>query len=123
MKRFNLSAKALYSLFDQLAGAGYLTQFEVDSRGSLSPGTVVLDVNETGFPSSDSERTVISAVDAVTCIRSDMDDAALMKRYKVSAKGLRSLFRKLVAAGAIDQSELDRRMSETHAWAVLEDDS
>jgi len=122
MKKFNLSAKALYSLFDQLVGAGYLTQYEVDSRGSVSPGTVILDVNEIGLPSSDSERAVISAADVVKCIRSDMDDAGLMKRYKISAKGLRSLFRKLVAGGLIDQSELDRRMSETHTWAVLGDD-
>lgn len=123
MKKFNLSAKALYSLFDQLAGAGYLTQFEVDSRGSVNPGTVILDINEIGFPPPDTEKTVISVADAVKCIRSDLDDAALMKRYKISAKGLRSLYRKLVAAGKIDQSELDRRMSETHAWAVLGEDS
>ncbi len=123
MKKFNLSAKALYSLFDQLVGAGLLVQSEVESRGSLSPGTVVLDVNEVRFPSSDKVSPVIKAADAVRCIKSDMDDSALMKRYKISAKGLRSLFRKLVAAGVIDQSELDRRLSETHSWTVLEDDS
>ena len=123
MKKFNLSAKALYSLFDQLVGAGCLMQWEVDERGSLSPGTVVLDVGQTEFPVPDKGMPVISAADAVKCIRSDMDDSALMKRYNISAKGLRSLFRKLVASGALDQSELDRRLSETHSWAVLGDDS
>jgi hypothetical protein len=29
--------------------------------------------------------------------------------------------RKLVASGVVEQSELDKRMSETHLWAVLED--
>ncbi|MFH1115752.1 MAG: response regulator [Pseudomonadota bacterium] len=123
LKKFNLSVKALYSLFDQLVGCGYLGQSEIDRRGSLSPGTVVLDVGEIKFPSSDSEKPAISAKDAVKCIRTGLDDSALMTRYQVSAKGLRSLFRKLVAAGVMDQSELDRRMSETHDWAVLEEDS
>ena len=121
MKQFNLSAKALYSLFDQLVGSDYLRQSEIDNRGSLSSGTVILDVNEIGFPTPDTDKPVISARDAAKCIRSGMDDSALMTRYKVSAKGIRSLFRKLVAAGVIDQTELDRRMSETHNWAVLEE--
>ena len=71
----------------------------------------------------DSQKPEISAADALKCIRSGMDDSDLMKRYKISAKGLRSLFRKLVAAGVVDRSELDRRMSETHRWAILEEDT
>lgn len=123
MKKFNLSAKALYSLFDQLVGSDYLRQSEIDGRGSLSPGTVVLDVSQAMLPSSDMEKPVIKAAEAVKCIGSGLDDSALMTKFKLSAKGLRSLFRKLVAAGVIDQSELDKRMSETHNWAVLEADS
>lgn len=123
MKKFNLSAKALSSLFDQLVEAGYLTRFEVDNRGSLSPGTVTIDAADLQFPAPDRGKPSINAKEAINCIRSGMDDSALMTRYKVSAKGLRSLFRKLVAAGVIEQSELDRRMSETHSWAVLDEDS
>ncbi len=122
-RKFNLSVKALYSLFDQLVGCGYLNQSEIDGRGSLSPGTVVLDVGDLKFPCSDREKPAINAKDAVNCIRSGLNDSALMRKYKISAKGLGSLFRKLVAAGMVEQTELDRRMSETHDWAVLGEDA
>ena len=50
-----------------------------------------------------------------------MGDSSLMKRYGISAKGLRSLFTKLVASGMIQQSELDNRISETYDWAVIDE--
>lgn len=120
MEKFNLSAKALHSLFDQLVATGQVRQSEIDERRVLSPGTVVVDVAQLRFPDSDKERPVISASDAVKSIRSGMDDATLMKRYRISAKGLRSLFRKLVAAGLVSRADLDKRMSESHQWAVVE---
>jgi DNA-binding response OmpR family regulator len=116
-----LSAKGFNSLMDQLVAAGLLKQTEVDRRNSLSPGSVVVDLYQSEFPEINKEKPVISATDAARCIRSGMDDSALMKRYGISAKALRSLLRKLVASGVVDQSELDKRMSETHLWAVLED--
>ncbi len=47
---------------------------------------------------------------ALNDIRSGMDDASLMQKYRVSARGLQSLFSKLVRAGAIQLAELDQRM-------------
>jgi DNA-binding response OmpR family regulator len=121
MGELKLSAKALHSLMDQVVAAGLLKQSEVDRRNSLSPGSVVVDLDLAKFPEIDKEKPVISATDAAQCIRSGMDDSFLMKRYGISAKGLRSLLRKLVASGVVERSELDKRMSETHRWAVLED--
>jgi predicted transcriptional regulator len=121
MHKFNFSAKALHSLLDQLVAVGALEQSEVDEHNSLYPGTVVIDVIQAKFPEISKERPSISAADAAKFIRSGMDDASLMKKYGISAKGLRSLFRKMVAAGVMQQSELDKRMSETHSWAVVEE--
>ena len=121
MGELKLSAKALHSLMDQLVAAGLLKQSEADRRKSLSPGSVVVDLAQAKFPEIKKEKPVISPTDAVQCIRSGMDDSALMKRYGISAKALRSLFRKLVASGFVEQSELDKRLSESHLWAVLED--
>jgi DNA-binding response OmpR family regulator len=121
MAELNLSAKALNSLMDQLVAAGLLKQSEVDRRSSLSPGSVVVDLDQVRFPEINKEKPAISAIDAAKCIRSGMDDSSLMKRYRISAKALRSLFRKLVASGVVEQSELDKRMAETHQWAILEE--
>jgi hypothetical protein len=38
-----------------------------------------------------------------------MGDAALMDKFCISARGLESLYRKLVLAGAVTQNEIDRR--------------
>lgn len=52
----------------------------------------------------------ISAKEAVADIRSGMDDPALMKKYNLPPDGLQSLFDKLVIAGFIDLSEMERRL-------------
>ena len=53
---------------------------------------------------------MIDAADALKCIRSGMSDAALMKRYDISAKALQSLFRKLLAEGLIEESMIEGRV-------------
>ncbi len=51
----------------------------------------------------------VNSKQAVESIRSGMSDLALMEEYALSARGLQSLFRKLTAAGEIEQSELNAR--------------
>jgi hypothetical protein len=55
-------------------------------------------------------------------IRAGMDDYALMIKFHLSARGLQSLLSKLVSAGAIAQSELDKRMPDTLGAALLSRD-
>jgi hypothetical protein len=53
----------------------------------------------------------IKAREALDDIRRGMNDLELMEKYKVTDKGLRSLFRKLVAASLLSQQEIDNRDS------------
>jgi hypothetical protein len=66
------------------------------------------------------EKAIVNAEDAVQSIRSGMSDEALMEKYELSQKGLQSLFRKLVAAGVIEQSVLNGRRSSLHrpSWIL-----
>ncbi len=48
----------------------------------------------------------IKAIDAVKCIRSGMNDAALMQEFDIDAKGLQSLFTQLIAGGILGRPEL-----------------
>jgi hypothetical protein len=50
----------------------------------------------------------IGAREAANDIRSGMTDAELMEKYHLTAKGLESLFRKLVEAKLLDQSFVAR---------------
>ena len=88
MKKYQLSAKGLQSMFKKLLALGVITQAEL-GRGPVPE---------------------IKAKDAVRDIRSGMDDFALMDKYGLSAKGLQSLFDQLVAAGLLSRGDLDLRM-------------
>src|SRR5512139_1978196 len=51
----------------------------------------------------------ISAKDIVRDIRAHMTDAELMEKYQLSAKGLQSVFEKLLASNSITRSEFEWR--------------
>lgn len=89
MQKYNLSAKGLSSLFQKLINAGVLEPPEHSQK----------------------TRPSINAKDAVEDIRAGLDDSALMRKYRVTAKGLQDLFRQLTDAGLIEDVEIDRRMS------------
>jgi uncharacterized protein YjbI with pentapeptide repeats len=65
----------------------------------------------------------IKAAEAIRCIRAGMDDSALMERFDVTAKGLQSLFDKMVGTGILTRSELEQRASlfyESGSMRVVE---
>jgi len=51
----------------------------------------------------------VRAGDAVRDIRSGLTDLELMEKYRLTDKGLGSLFRKLVSAGLLKHSEIESR--------------
>lgn len=51
----------------------------------------------------------VRARDAVRDIRLGLSDLALMEKYRLTDRGLGSLFRKLVAAGLLKHSEVEQR--------------
>ncbi|HMK34380.1 MAG TPA: PQQ-binding-like beta-propeller repeat protein [Desulfomonilaceae bacterium] len=55
-------------------------------------------------------RVKINAQEILDDLASGKDDTHLMEKYHLSARGLESLFRKLVTAGFVRQSDLDKRM-------------
>ena len=57
----------------------------------------------------------IGARQAANDIRSGMTDAELMEKYNLTAKGLESLFRKLVEAKLLEQSFVSKRTAPVEA--------
>jgi len=57
------------------------------------------------------KRTKVAGSQAVNDIRTGMDDADLMEKYRLSAKGLQSMFRKLLEMGRIEPSEMLQRIA------------
>ncbi len=62
----------------------------------------------------------IKAGDAVRDIRSGMTDSQLMEKYGLSAKGLQSLFLKLLEAKAITDAEMNQRRAIYHDTTVIQ---
>jgi hypothetical protein len=87
MQEFNVSASGLQSLFTQLVAAGILRLPELDNRLSLSHASVIVDLELAELPSPKGAKPRIDAAEALTSLRSGVDDAALMKKYNLSAEG------------------------------------
>jgi hypothetical protein len=64
----------------------------------------------------------INAKTVLAEIRSGFTPDALMKKYALSPKGLESLLRKLVSAGAIGQTELDAWKAKANELVTVADD-
>ena len=120
MEMFRLSSHQLHSLFEQLISAGKLDAAELEPKGSLRAVSVVIDVDSLRVDGTPPAKPVINASDALECIRSGIDDASIMKRYNISAKGLRSLFRKLVDAGLLSESDLEARLRGQEKTVLVE---
>jgi hypothetical protein len=65
-------------------------------------------------------KRTINATELVNDVRSGMSDTALIEKYKLSARGLESVFAKLVEAGLIEQSDLDARMDMSQRTVALD---
>lgn len=95
-RRFGLPAASLKLLCEKLSAA--------EGPSYLVSGDVV-ECTPDGRPI-----IRIGIPDVLAFIRAGADDEAIKARYGLTARGLRSLFRKLVATGAISQEELDGRI-------------
>ena len=119
MKKYNLPPDGLQSLFDKLIIAGFIDLSEMERRLRGFLGTVVIteydlpaqedtvtDSPKGPYPKSPSR---IHAQQAARDIRLGLSDAALMEKYRLTSKGLKSLSDKLIAAGLITREEIGRR--------------
>jgi hypothetical protein len=57
------------------------------------------------------EKPTIIAKDVVEDLKAGMTDGELMEKYRLTTKGLSSLFRKLVEAGLMSRGDVTLRMS------------
>jgi uncharacterized protein (DUF433 family) len=70
-------------------------------------GTTEKDDSKRTEPTSN--KRIVVAHDVIRDVRAGMTDAEFMAKYRLSARGLQSLFKKLVAVGSITKADLDRR--------------
>ena len=122
MVTYHLSPKGLQSLFNKLVQGGFIDLEELDQRMPTFMGTVF--VSEVAVPKrkphaedkSDGHRQgqltrSMSLDEVLTDIRAGLDDAGLMQKYELSARGLQSVCDHLVFIGLITQGAIDQRFA------------
>jgi hypothetical protein len=119
MKEYGLAPSGLQSLLDKLVTGGYLDLGEIQDRmpgfmGAVNIGDPVFAGTKDGTADATEDHggragAWINAQEAARDIRAGLDDAALMEKYRLTSRGLRSMVDKLVGVKLITQADLDLR--------------
>ncbi len=107
MEKYRISTKGLESLFNKLVKSGEIEQAELNQRRLSFQRTHAVELVDNAAPVIPTKK--INTEEAIDAIKRGMSDAELMDKFGISARGLESLYKKLVLAGAVTQSEIDRR--------------
>jgi hypothetical protein len=128
MRKYNLAPEGLQSLFDKLISGGFITLADLQERMPGFLDTVVISGPSNDKPDEQSpveSRPAVSkteawkaALEAAADVKAGLDDFALMSKYRLSAKGLRSVFDKLIALGLLTQADIDERDLECQSHTV-----
>jgi predicted transcriptional regulator len=104
MKKHGLSAKGLQSMFGKLLHKGLVSKDILGRRaGTESPGS------PPARAPSKSPKASVNASDVLKDIEQDVPDTVLMRKYKLSPKGLKSVLEKLRRKGLISTQTLSKR--------------
>ncbi|MEW6348601.1 MAG: STAS domain-containing protein [Thermodesulfobacteriota bacterium] len=104
MKKHNLSAKGLESLYRKLLRSGLITKETLGRRLGIKPAEVPVALS--GLPS---RKAKVEAREVLKDLSDGMSDHDLMIKYHLSPKGLRSLMTKLVQSGLLSEGALSGR--------------
>lgn len=110
-KKYELSDKGLESLFRKLLRKGLVSRKTLVKRQEMFEADITVR-NEL----LESHKASVDAAEAVRDINKHLSDAELMEKYRLSEKGLKSLFRKLVQKGLISERALQRRQKTLTLW-------
>ncbi len=108
MRKHNLSAKGLESLYRKLLNSGLITRETLARRLGVKPAEVPVVLSGLA-----SRKAKVEAREVLKDLSDGMSDHELMVKYRLSPKGLRSLMKKLVQNGHLSEDALNRRKPET----------
>jgi uncharacterized protein (DUF433 family)/anti-anti-sigma regulatory factor len=103
MKKHNLSPKGLRSLYKKLLRKGLL------GKHLLSRRTAVPAVVDNPPEDPESKKLAVSAADVLKDIENGATDEDLMRKYRLTRKGVQSLMRKLRSAGLVNTQIISLR--------------
>jgi anti-anti-sigma regulatory factor len=108
MEKHNLSPRGLKTLYKKLLAKGLAFSGALKRRikGQGAHLSLILETH-------DAKRVTINASDVLKSLSNGMTDEQLMSQYKLSPRGLQSLYMKLTKMGLISESSLKRRKASS----------
>jgi hypothetical protein len=105
MRKHGLSSQGLASMFKKMLGKGLVTRNRLATRMGIE--TCEITVNLNGKVS----KIRVNQTEVLKDLDDNSSDDEIMRKYKLSPRGLRSLLTKLHRKGLISQATLDRTES------------
>jgi uncharacterized protein (DUF433 family) len=102
MKKHNLSPKGLRSLYKKLLRKGLLSRHVMSRRTEVPLLPEVTPVVSKPAPEPAPTKPAVNASDVLKDIEQGATDEELMRKYRLTRKGLASLMRKLRSAGLVN---------------------
>jgi anti-anti-sigma regulatory factor len=104
MKKHNLSRNGLKRLYEKLLGKGQMFRRALARRMGVTTGDLTV-ASET----KKAKKVTVHASNVMKDLANEMSDTEIMRAYKLSPRGLQSLFRKLYNKGLISKATFMRR--------------
>ncbi|MEJ2716895.1 MAG: hypothetical protein P8182_07115 [Deltaproteobacteria bacterium] len=104
MEKHGLSGRGLRSLFSKLLAKGLISRKALARRWGVETAMVTLSLDRLG-----PQKARIDAKEVLKDISNNASDREIMRKYKLTAKGLQSLMQKLYRRGLISKATLSRR--------------
>jgi hypothetical protein len=108
MEKHNLSPSGLKKLYRKLLRKGLEFRKALEQRIGTPRKNITVVLETQG-----AKRVTLHASDVLKSISDGMTDEELMSQYKLTPRGLRSLYRKLNSLGLISESTVMRRKSSS----------
>lgn len=110
-KKYGLSSKGLASMFRKLLMKGLITRRDLAHRMGIETREITVCLNGIGVA-----KVTIDAAKVLKEISEGSTDADLMRRYRLSPKGLSSLLEKLYKRGLLTKADLSKRKTSGEFW-------
>jgi anti-anti-sigma regulatory factor/uncharacterized protein (DUF433 family) len=104
MDKHGLSERGLASMFRKLLRKGLVSRRALAKRMGIETADITIVLEGLG-----DVKARVDAGNVLNDLANDVTDAELMRKYKLSSKGLQSLFRKLYRRGLISKDMLRHR--------------
>lgn len=104
MKKHGLSDKGLAKMFRKMLNMGLISRSALARRMGVETGEVTVGLKGIVY-----SKPVVNAAEVLQDLADNMTDNEIMRKYKLSTRGLKSLMKKLHDRGLISKVTLKRR--------------